>query len=279
KAREKTEKERKAREKAEKERLEREKKAREKTEKERKAREKVEKERLEKRRKAEEEAERKRNKLLQEARKKEQDRYEKQKREMEQAKRKFIEESRQTSFPLSHSITVDAVSDLDLFQQFDTFRESEYITQGIFETDFKSLLTIFYADKTLENPTDLSSILKDLEDRIGAISRYFFRDIDVILPEELFFVSKDGKKLLVCLARSEERIIGVIAETFVKDISDWKWSKAKEEQVVKRRTLHMRTGQLLAARRHMRMEQAIERIFSSYIDLDSMEKIEKSLLI
>ncbi|MFW9992750.1 MAG: hypothetical protein ACFFD4_11940 [Candidatus Odinarchaeota archaeon] len=164
--------------------------------------------------------------------------------------------------PLSHALTVDIVSNIDLFEAFDTFRESKYIVLGIFDTEHDKKTTSFYADKKLIDPTTTGKLLEGLGDTIVTAGRYFFGTIDAVLPEELFFVSKDDKRRIICLATSElERTVGIVAETFVKDVTDWKWSKDKEEQILQRRTLHMRAGQLLAARRHTKMDEAVQRIF------------------
>ncbi|MHA2298782.1 MAG: hypothetical protein ACXADA_22330 [Candidatus Hodarchaeales archaeon] len=175
--------------------------------------------------------------------------------------------------PLSHALTVDIVSDVDLFDIFDTFRESNYIITDVFDSDHETNKTTFFTDKKIGDSTTLTTLVEGLEERVNTVSRYFFKDIDLVIPEEVFFVSKAENRQVVCLASSEQRVIGIVAETFQKDVADWKWSKAKEEQLVQRRTLHMRAGQLLAARRHTKFDEAMERIIGSDVTMDDMKSI------
>ena len=60
------------------------------------------------------------------------------------------------------------------------------------------------------------------------------------------------------MEQNEDRLVATIGGTFVKNIVDW---KAKEEETLQRRTLHMRTGQLLQARRHTPFDEAVTRIY------------------
>ena len=91
-----------------------------------------------------------------------------------------------------------------------------------------------------------------------------------ILPEEILFVSKDNSRTIVCLESNDDRLVGTVGTTFVKDVVDW---RAKEEDIVQRRTLHMRTSQLLQARRHTPLDEAINRIYKNTFDETTEEFI------
>jgi hypothetical protein len=169
---------------------------------------------------------------------------------------------------LSHAITANLVGDLQLFQMFDTYRESQYAVQGTFELDYQAKKTKMYSRKKLEKPEELGELINGIDAVITTIIKHFFSEEIHILPEEILFVSKNDLRTIVCLDSNEERLVGSIASTFVKDVVDW---KAKEENIVQRRTLHMRTGQLLQARRHTPLDEAINRIFENTFDENTEE--------
>ncbi|MHA1984810.1 MAG: hypothetical protein ACW967_10670 [Candidatus Hodarchaeales archaeon] len=169
---------------------------------------------------------------------------------------------------LSHAITANLVGDLQLFDMFDTYRESQYAVQGTFELDYQARKTKLYARKKLEKPEELGELINGIDAIITTIIKHFFSEEIHILPEEILFVSKNDLRTIICLDSNEDRLVGSIGSTFVKDVVDW---QAKEENIVQRRTLHMRTGQLLQARRHTPLDEAINRIFEKIFDENTEE--------
>ena len=82
----------------------------------------------------------------------------------------------------------------------------------------------------------------------------------------------DKQKLIICLNGNQERVVGTIATTYVEKIVDWQ-AMEKEEETLQRRSLHMRTQQLLAARRHTPFQEAVERIYGANFNVGKAEFI------
>lgn len=182
--------------------------------------------------------------------------------------------------PLAKVMTVDAVGDLQLYEIFDTLRESSYIIQLISEHSFEEnvikILT-YKTDEFTPKKKSVNALLETIQGQVSLLSKHFF-EIEELIPEEAFFIvkptstEKEEQRFVVSIAANEERSINVIAETFKKDIIDWQARRDKEELVITRRTLHMRTDQLLKSRRSIRhIDDAVERIFKEELKLDSME--------
>ena len=174
----------------------------------------------------------------------------------------------QSSF-IAHGITVDAVGDLDLFEVFDTVREENYNVIGVFETDFEQTNTKFLTKQTKSLPSTVITFLNGLDQELSKLFTNCF-DGHRVLVEELFFIGSDQQKLLICLNGNQDRIVGTIATTDIEKIVDWH-SREKEEEALQRRSLHMRTNQLLAARRHTPFNEAVERIYRSNIAFDQAQ--------
>lgn len=166
----------------------------------------------------------------------------------------------QSSF-IAQGITIDAVSDLNLFEIFDTVREESYHIVGTFETDFKETKTGFITKQNFIQPSALITFLNALEQEISKVYVKIF-DNNQVLVEELFFMGNDEQKMIICLNGNQERVVGTIATTSVEKIVDWQ-SREKEVETLQRRSLHMRTQQLLAARRHTPFQEAVERIYGA----------------
>ena len=123
----------------------------------------------------------------------------------------------------------------------------------------------------------VNKLLEEIQEQVTLLSTHFF-GVEELDPEEAFFIikpkdtEKEEERIVVGIATNEERSVNVIAETFKKDIIDWQARRDKEDLVITRRTLHMRTDQLLKSRRNIRhLDEAVERIFKEEIKLESME--------
>jgi hypothetical protein len=166
---------------------------------------------------------------------------------------------------ISHDIGVEAVGDLNLYELFDTFRESKYLIIGALESNFAAGETTFITETAFGDPSDLADILDGLDSVIEQAANHYFKEDHQILPTEILFTTRSDRRYIICLDGNEERIVGTIGETYVKDVSQWE----KEEEFLQRRSLHMRTGQLLAARQHTKFDAAVERIYANTIDKDA----------
>ncbi|MFX1538458.1 MAG: hypothetical protein ACFFDI_30060 [Promethearchaeota archaeon] len=183
----------------------------------------------------------------------------------EEKKEKRIPPFMVQSLFIAQGITVDAVSALDLFEIFDTVREENYYITGTFETDFKETKTDFVIKPNVISPSTIVTFLNTLEQEIMKVYSNCFDD-NKVLVEELFFMGNDGQKMIICLNGNQERVVGTIAATFVEKIVDWQ-SREKEDEPLQRRSLHMRTQQLLAARRHTPFQEAVERIYGANLNI------------
>jgi len=82
------------------------------------------------------------------------------------------------------------------------------------------------------------------------------------MPSELFFLSEDEARFLIVFKGNTDRIVGTIATTYEKNMAEL---YEGEQELMKRRTLHMRTGQLLSSRVHTPFDVSIERIYGNSI--------------
>ncbi|UCG02938.1 MAG: hypothetical protein JSW11_02905 [Candidatus Heimdallarchaeota archaeon] len=171
----------------------------------------------------------------------------------------------QSSF-IAQGITVDAVSDLDLFEIFDTMREESYYIVGTFETDFNKTKTDFVTKPNSIPPSTIVTFLNALEQEISKVNANCFNN-NQVLVEELFFMANDGQKMIICLDGNQERVVGTIATTFFEKIVDWQ-ARETEAEPLQRRSLHMRTAQLLAARRHTPFREAVGRIYGANLIIE-----------
>ncbi|OLS26787.1 MAG: hypothetical protein HeimC3_06790 [Candidatus Heimdallarchaeota archaeon LC_3] len=199
---------------------------------------------------------------------------------IESKKKKHRDKSRQkgnSNLPyfLSHALTASLVGDLQLFEIFDTYRESKYAIQGSLELDYQTKKTKLITRKKLDSPQAIGELVNGLDSVLTTIIKHFFAEEIHVIPEEILFVSKNDLRTIVCLESSDDRLVGTIGTTFVKDVVDW---RSKEENIVQRRTLRMRTGQLLQARRHTPLDEAINRIYQGALDeeVDEMTLEQKS---
>ncbi|MHA2366357.1 MAG: hypothetical protein ACXAC7_20540 [Candidatus Hodarchaeales archaeon] len=179
---------------------------------------------------------------------------------------------------LSHSIGVEAVGDLNLFEIFDTFRESQYFIIGALESSYKEGKTNFLTKTSfIAEPSEITEILDGLDTVLEQTANFYFSGKHQIRPTEILFVTKaditstegipTDERYIICLDGNEDRLVGTIAITYVPD--SVLFPEKVEEDILKRRTLHMRTGQLLTAIRHTPFDEAIKRIYGDDIVEDA----------
>lgn len=171
---------------------------------------------------------------------------------------------------VSKAVSVFGIGELNLFEIWDTVRESDYIIVGTLESDFENNKTMLYAKERLGDPLKLSNTLDGLDKSLESVINYFFTGENQILPAEVMFMTEDDTRFLISFEGNEDRIVGTIATTYQKDTV-----QTEEIDFVKRRTLVMRTGQLLSSRVHTPFDTSVERIYgpdmvkkSEYVELD-----------
>lgn len=170
-----------------------------------------------------------------------------------------------------------SLGDLNLFEIFDTVRESEYIIVGTLESDFKANITTFLVDELGGDPHKLSTVLDGLDEVIERLVNYYFSSELQIRPNEVLFLTGEESRFLITFEGNEDRLVGTIATTYIKDITQWQEKEDKE--ILSRRTMKMRTRQLLSSRAHTPLDTSIERIYGDiFKDNSSLITLNKAIL-
>jgi len=177
---------------------------------------------------------------------------------------------------LAKAMGIIALSDLRLYEMFDTFREAEYTISGTLFSDFAKNTTSFMGTNRLDDPGAISSVLDGLDEVVERVISHYFGDQMEIIPTEILFTAPGDKRVIICLDGTDSQIVGTIAQTFSKDITNWQ--EKDEEDVIQRRSLHMRTGQLLSALNHTPFDRAAERIYKFDLDKINDIKIDHAIL-
>ncbi|MCY3412233.1 MAG: hypothetical protein INQ03_11420 [Candidatus Heimdallarchaeota archaeon] len=177
---------------------------------------------------------------------------------------------------VGRAMNVLTLGDVDLFEQWDSIRESNYIIIGTMVSDFKTNTTKFFNEELLGKPAELSKLLDGLDEVIEKLVNVFFEGDYQIMPSEILFIDKSEKRYLIMFEGNEDRIVGTIAATYVRDLTKW---QERKREVLNRRTLRMRTGQLLSSLGHTPFDTSIERIYKDNISKDAvMFKLDKAIL-
>jgi hypothetical protein len=146
---------------------------------------------------------------------------------------------------ISYALGVAAVGDLNLFQLFDTVRESNYAFSGVLYSDFKNNSSTFYASKTINNPKSLTKILDGLDMAVERVINHFEGDKVQIMPKEILFRGRTiDTNFVLIFEGNEDHLVGIMGSTYVKDETTYAGPE-EEEETFQRRTLKMRTNQLL----------------------------------
>ena len=114
------------------------------------------------------------------------------------------------------------------------------------------------------------SLLDGLDTILEETVNHFFGKKHQVIPREILFISTNEQRFAISFESDDKRIVGTIGQTYSKDIADW---RAKDEEPIQRRTLQMRTGQLLSARHHTPLDEAIKRIYGEDFSKKTTETI------
>ncbi len=178
---------------------------------------------------------------------------------------------------VGNALSALSLGDLNLFEIWDSIRESDYGIVGIIYSDFKRNETKFFAEKGIGDPNDLAVLLDGLDEVLENIMNYYFQGEFQIIPSEVLFKGNNDSRYVITFDGNSDRLVGTIAQTYVKDITDWQ--NKQERQIIKRRTLLMRTGQLLSSLAHSPFDTSVERIYSDTINKESqLTVLDKSIL-
>ncbi|MHA1214242.1 MAG: hypothetical protein ACTSPG_03035 [Candidatus Hodarchaeales archaeon] len=174
---------------------------------------------------------------------------------------------------LAKSLTVDAVGDLALYEEFDTLRESNYTILGIFERNYQEKQTNFLINPSKPIAKEIIAYYDKIEQNIEKFYRNCFDDKAKINLEEIFWLNDEEEKLILCLARNESRLIGTVATSKIDKIPDLQVRNERKDPL-QRQSLHMRTKQLLGAidaRIHPDFKEIVERIYHEDFDTENAE--------
>ena len=178
---------------------------------------------------------------------------------------------------VAESMGVLALGALDLFEIFDTEREGEYRIAGVIESDFKANSTTFLLESILGSSESVISLLDGLDEYMEAVMSHFVGNTIQLRICELLFSTKEGERMLFRMDSNDERMIAIVALTYSKDITEWQLKDKTEK--VKRRTLMMRSNQLLSARQHTPLDTSVARILGDNLVANlTTHHLEKAIL-
>ncbi len=167
---------------------------------------------------------------------------------------------------ISHALAVIAVGDLQLFEIFDTFRESNYQFLGVLHSDFKSDKSVFTAHKKFTDARGLVNTLDGLDVVLEKTLRHFFGEEVQIMPEEILFTSTGGARYAMLFEGNDDHLVGMAGTTSLDE--DY---TGKEPQTFQRRTLGMRTNQILNSLKSNRFSDAIKRVLGDELLVNTNE--------
>lgn len=181
---------------------------------------------------------------------------------------------------LAQAITIDAVSDIDLFEIFDTQREEQdgYSIFSIFETDFGENFTIIRSSPYIELQDQLTTFFNGLGKVIKSVNEAFSEKMPILFTEAFFMDESNKQKLIISMNGNEDRVVGTIAASIFDRITNWQ-ARGEEKEPLQRRSLHMRTSQFFSARKHTRFDDASKRIFRENFDLEKAKESTINQLI
>lgn len=182
---------------------------------------------------------------------------------------------------VAEAVSTLALGDLNLFQIWDTVRDSNYVVIGAVESNFKDNTTTLQIDEKVGGPEEFAAILDGLDDVVESMVKYFFNlDVD-ILPNDILFVKSDEKgeqNYYISFDGNEERLLGTIAVTFQKTSIGFAKEEG-EDDVINRRTMKMRTRQLMSSREHTPFDTSVERILGGTLSSKAQTAhLEKAIL-
>ncbi|MDH5401891.1 MAG: hypothetical protein OEZ01_02715 [Candidatus Heimdallarchaeota archaeon] len=179
---------------------------------------------------------------------------------------------------ICEAIGINALGDLGLFEIFDTIRESDYEIIGAMESDFQANKTSFLTNHNFIDYKEINTLLDGLDKVIEAAANNYFSDDHQIIPTEVLFVTSEEDRFIICMDGNEDRLVGTIGKTKIISSSIVDRRTQIKTESFQRRTLHMRTGQLLNTRAHTPFDTATERIYKENIRDSTLNIIDGAML-
>jgi len=172
---------------------------------------------------------------------------------------------------VTQSLVIEAVSNLEIVEIFDTFREGNYLMEGIFETEASTNSTTFLSKPQLNLASNTITFLNNVKPLIAAINQEIF-PTEEILFEEIFLTNEEQQKYLIIIDGNQDLTVGLLARAPPEaEIENWK-ARGIEVEDLQRKSLIMRTNQYLRARRHTSFDEAVERIYGQNFAVSNAKK-------
>ncbi len=177
---------------------------------------------------------------------------------------------------IAEVLVVDAVSGIDLEEPYDTLREKEYIISGL--ADFPTL-DLAKPEGTLmaleEKRSNLKETITDLGPHLIELRDLAFQILPTsdqiqFIPQEVFAEHKGKKNLyeLYNFATTEEALTILVAENSLTSNVAF---IAPNKTFSKRRTLQMRTRQLVGPRTNVPFEDRVRNVLNELIDTSELK--------
>lgn len=175
---------------------------------------------------------------------------------------------------ISNAIALLSVGDLQLFEIFDTFRESNYQFLGVLYSDFKNNSSLFQVHKKFTDARSFVATLDGLDVVLEKTIKHFFGQESQIMPEEILFSGTGEERYVMMFEGNDDHLVGMAGSTSIVD--DY---TGKEPQTFQRRTLGMRTNQILTSLKSNRFSDAVQRVLGSELLANTNEiPYEKAVL-
>ena len=156
---------------------------------------------------------------------------------------------------ISNAVAVIGVGDLQLFEIFDTYRESNYQFLGVLHSDFTTNSSTFKVHKEVTDARELVKTLDGLDVVLEKSLKHFFGPAIQIMPEEILFTGTADDRYVMLFEGNDEHLVSMAGSTSITE--DY---TGKEPEILQRRTLGMRTNQILNSLKSNRFEDAVQRI-------------------
>ncbi|MHA2110614.1 MAG: hypothetical protein ACW98W_04000 [Candidatus Hodarchaeales archaeon] len=172
---------------------------------------------------------------------------------------------------IPQSLVIEAVSNLEIVETFDTFREGNFAMEGIFETDVSTNKTTFLSKPSLNLSSSTITFLDTAKPLITSIFQEFFFTEEILI-DEVFLTNKERQKYLIIMDGNQEMTVGLLARAPPDgEIENWK-ARGLDLDDLQRKSLIMRTKQYLSARRHTSFDEAADRIYGQNFAVSNAHK-------
>ena len=161
---------------------------------------------------------------------------------------------------IPQALVIEAVSNLEIVETFDTYREGNFAIEGLFETDLSTNKTTFLSKPTFNLSSTTITFLTSVKPVITSIFQEVF-STEELLIDEVFLTNEEKQKYLIIMDGNQEMTVGLLARAPPDgEIDNWK-ARGLDLDDLQRKSLIMRTKQYISARRHTSFDEAVNRIY------------------